>query len=765
MALTYERKKQRQYNVFYTVIAVLLICSVFLAMVMSFFVKAKDDAYEMLHIQTKQIKDDLILQLKSDKENLSTMANFAAKLYADGKGYERMFDSFKPIGLFSRIGILNPDCTFVTKDGVYYLEGKISFEEQAKLGEHITGRTYSYSIPDEQVVRSSVPIMVDGEVVGIIYGIIKIETINEKYNNMAKELDAQLFVYDKETGKYIIDTINEIPGELSDLKNRKFNEGYSYEELVNTDKGYSSFESIREDENLYLHYSVIEDFNWGIILARYKNQVFAETHRVSQMLVIAYSVIILILAIYFKLLLRNEKERAKLNSESSAIRHLLLEVNRQHENINSALGRIQEYSDADASFFADSDGETYYCTKASDKGQSASEEDRNYLSAEIFRYAANIKSGDSTTGFMQIVPNKHLMKTNPKMYDFMKNRDIKDISFVILSDKNSHVSILGVINADKSYAARKLTEDVAVCFSIAIYNKKHLNKTELAAVTDSLTGALNRVAYKKDIIVFDEEMVQDFSCIYIDVNELHLRNNKYGHAAGDEMLIYIANSLKEVFFGQHIYRMGGDEFLVFAEKIPQETINRSIDTFIERIKLKNYNVAIGISHRNRNMNCEEMVREAEVRMYESKAQYYQEKEKKNISREDDKGYVQTKTGILEIDALISILKENYNGIYRVDLDNDKAHRILMPAYLGYNESEEHFSHLLTKYIDHSVAPEFHRAATNFLNYDTLKRQLLDGNTPKITYKKTNGNTVILTVYKLNSEEDSANETLWVFAKE
>mgnify|MGYP003397039373 CR=1 FL=1 len=43
--------------------------------------------------------------------------------------------------------------------------------------------------------------------------------------------------------------------------------------------------------------------------------------------------------------------------------------------------------------------------------------------------------------------------------------------------------------------------DVAVCFSIAIYNKKHLNKTELAATTDSLTGALNRVAYKKDILV------------------------------------------------------------------------------------------------------------------------------------------------------------------------------------------------------------------------------------------------------------------------
>lgn len=38
------------------------------------------------------------------------------------------------------------------------------------------------------------------------------------------------------------------------------------------------------------------------------------------------------------------------------------------------------------------------------------------------------------------------------------------------------------------------------------------------------------------------------------------------------MLIYIANTLKEVFFGHHIYRMGGDEFLVFAENTKQDII-------------------------------------------------------------------------------------------------------------------------------------------------------------------------------------------------
>ena len=184
MALTYERKKQRQNNIVYTVITAVLICAVFFTMVVSFFIKAEEDAYEMLHIQTKQIKDDLTLQLKSDRENLITLANFASKLYADGKGYDRMFDSFKPIGLFARIGILNPDCTFITKDGTYDLSGQISFEEQALLGEHITGRTFSYSIPNQQVVRSSVPIRVNGETVGIMYGIIKIDTINKKYSDI-----------------------------------------------------------------------------------------------------------------------------------------------------------------------------------------------------------------------------------------------------------------------------------------------------------------------------------------------------------------------------------------------------------------------------------------------------------------------------------------------------------------------------------------------------------------------------------------------------
>ncbi|MBR4891474.1 MAG: cache domain-containing protein, partial [Clostridia bacterium] len=522
MAITYEKKKRTQNNILYTVAAAFLICVMLLLMVGSFYRDAEDEAYEMLHIQTKQIKDDLTLQIKSDSENLSTMANFAAKLYSDGENYERMFDSFKPIGLFSRIGILNPDGSFITKDGTYDLNGKLSFADEASKGEHVTGRTTSYSIPGEEVVRSAVPIVVNGETVGMIYGIIRLETINKKYNTMAEELNAQLFVYAKDTGKYIIDSFGSPPGELSELKNRKFNKGYSYEDLISADKGFTSFKSIRTGEDLYVHYSVIEDFNWGIMLARYENQVFAKTQRISNKMLFYFVCVVLIIIIYLQVIMRNEKNRARLNAESSAIRKLLLDTNEQYTNITAAIKNIKEFSRSRSAFFIDTDGESFIYIKPSLKDKMLTGDDRKYIQRELFAYAAKVHNANkSSISFMRITPNSHLEKTNSELFNFLLEHEIKDISFAIIAGKDNHVSILGTFNPRKSSVVRKLIEDVAVCFSIAIYNKKHLNKTQLAATTDSLTGALNRVAYKKDILLFDEEKPEEFSCIYIDVNELH----------------------------------------------------------------------------------------------------------------------------------------------------------------------------------------------------------------------------------------------------
>lgn len=764
MEIKYGKKRHRKHNLLYTVITAILLCIVFLTTVSYFYYAAEDEAYENLRMQTKQIKDNMQLQLLSDRENLATMANFAAKLYSDGESFDLMFNSFEPIGLIENIGILMPDNTFVTKVGTLNLNGQISFEEEATKGEYISGRVKDLTKDNYEIIRSAVPIKVNGNTVGILYGVIKLDVIGKKYGSMAKELDAQLFVYDKETGNLVIDTIDDKLGNISFLENRKYRDGYSYEKMINSEKGYTSFQSVLKNENLYVHFSTLEGIDWKIILARYESQVFAKVHIISNLLLVSIT-ILLIMALYIVILMRNENQRSFATACASKIGKLLLEINQQQNNVSESLKEIATFAKSRSAVFFDADGENYNFAMPDSLEEILLGDDRKYFISEILRYAAELhKVNNATVNLMCITPNNHLVKTNHIFYDFLKEHKITEVSFAIVIDKNNHIGILGVVNSKNSRTVRLLLEDVAVCFSIAIYNKKYLNKTEIAATTDSLTGVSNRVTYKKDLLMFDEEKPQEFSCIYIDVNELHLINNKYGHAAGDEMILYIANTLKEVFYGHKIYRIGGDEFLVFAEKSSQDDIKKGIAMLTRQLEPMDYHVAVGMSYRTHNMNTEEMEREAEIRMYEAKAQYYQDKEAKKVESENENGYVHTKTGILEIDTMISVMKEKYNGIYRVDLDTNKAHRILMPVYLGYNENEEHFSALLTKYIDDSVAPEFHRAMMSFLNYDALKRQLLGGKTPRITYKKTNGDTVVLSVYKLSDEDIAVNNTLWVFAR-
>ena len=765
MAIKFGKRKYKQHYVLYTMVTAVLLCAVFVVMVGHLYGKAEAEAYENLHVQTKQIKDDISLQLLSDRENLATMANFAAKLYSDGESYNLMFDSFKSIGLIENIGILTPENVFVTKAGSIDLNGAISFEEEKQKGAYISGRVKDLTKADYEIIRSAVPINVKNNTVGILYGVIKLDKIGERYSKMAKELDAQLFVYDKETGNLVIDNVHKTLGNISFLKDRKYNGNYSYEQMATTDKGFTSFLSAYRDENAYLHYSTVDGLNWMIAVARYDTQVFASTRELTNILMIVFLAMLGIIVIYILTLITSERQINSITTCASDIRKILLETSSRQNNMVEALRMICNFAHSRSAAFFDTDGEECNYTTPENKENILPEKERQYFRSELFRYAAEYHriSGTAVNIFC-IKPNKHLRKTNPEFYAFLKEYKINEISFSATVNSSNHITVLAAINSKHGKQVRTLAEKISACFSMALYNKNYLNKTKLVATTDSLTGALNRVSYKSDLVVFDEEKALDFSCIYVDVNELHLINNTYGHAAGDEMLVYIANTLKEVFYGHKVYRMGGDEFLVFCENTAQDAVKKSIEIFTEQLQPRNYHVAIGFSFRTQNTDTEEMVKEAEVRMYEAKAQYYQNKEQQSVALQSNNEYIQAQTGILEIDTMLSVLKESYNGIYRVSLDTDKARRILMPAYLNYNENEEHFSALFSKYVSESVDPDYHRAVMSFLNYEAIKHQLLENKTPKIAYKKQNGETVVLSVYKLCDHSDTVSDTLWVFAK-
>ncbi len=96
---------------------------------------------------------------------------------------------------------------------------------------------------------------------------------------------------------------------------------------------------------------------------------------------------------------------------------------------------------------------------------------------------------------------------------------------------------------------------------------------------DPLTGALNRLAFDREA----EEYLKSphrkqGALLYLDVDYFKQVNDRYGHAAGDKVLIKFTEALRELFGEKgYIARYGGDEFTVFVMGLNQETISIRIN--------------------------------------------------------------------------------------------------------------------------------------------------------------------------------------------
>ncbi len=89
---------------------------------------------------------------------------------------------------------------------------------------------------------------------------------------------------------------------------------------------------------------------------------------------------------------------------------------------------------------------------------------------------------------------------------------------------------------------------------------------EQQAMTDALTGLLNRRGGEESIQHHAARCVRvktAMSFVLVDIDNFKKVNDKYGHAAGDQVISGVANILKKVVrTADFVIRWGGEEFLV-----------------------------------------------------------------------------------------------------------------------------------------------------------------------------------------------------------
>ena len=106
----------------------------------------------------------------------------------------------------------------------------------------------------------------------------------------------------------------------------------------------------------------------------------------------------------------------------------------------------------------------------------------------------------------------------------------------------------------------------------------------------------------------------------VDMNELKFFNDTQGHEAGDLALKTIAG-IMQANCGSHatVYRVGGDEFMIFYVSSIEEIIRASIRYMREKLAETPYVCAFGYEGRREGVTLEEMIRVSDQRMYENKA--------------------------------------------------------------------------------------------------------------------------------------------------
>ncbi|MEM5948776.1 sensor domain-containing diguanylate cyclase [Spirochaetia bacterium 38H-sp] len=166
--------------------------------------------------------------------------------------------------------------------------------------------------------------------------------------------------------------------------------------------------------------------------------------------------------------------------------------------------------------------------------------------------------------------------------------------------------------------------------SISLQNNIHYR----SSIIDFKTGLYNNSFFKRRL---EEELYgvrrygNNLSLIMMDVDHFKLFNDRYGHLAGDEVLISLARAVKTCLrTGDVAARYGGEEFVILLPKCSREDAIKVAERIRKTVEamdvmfggqLLKVTISLGVSTCNyyrRNVSSERFIEEADTALYESK---------------------------------------------------------------------------------------------------------------------------------------------------
>ncbi|MFO1380926.1 MAG: EAL domain-containing protein [Chitinivorax sp.] len=206
------------------------------------------------------------------------------------------------------------------------------------------------------------------------------------------------------------------------------------------------------------------------------------------------------------------------------------------------------------------------------------------------------------------------LDTSLREYDMRDGRVIKQHSHTVLDDNGREIGSVW------------LFEDVTE-------SRRAAERLVFLAERDSLTGLFNRHRFQEELarMLFDADRHQtNVALLFFDLDEFKYINDTFGHGAGDNMLVRVAQEISgQIRRNEILCRLGGDEFALLvpgaieAEMgVLAERLVRAVEqiTFAYEGQSLRLGTSVGVAlFPQHASNGEELIANADMAMYQAKA--------------------------------------------------------------------------------------------------------------------------------------------------
>jgi diguanylate cyclase (GGDEF)-like protein len=183
---------------------------------------------------------------------------------------------------------------------------------------------------------------------------------------------------------------------------------------------------------------------------------------------------------------------------------------------------------------------------------------------------------------------------------------------------------------------RTLTDSAGVvsgavgCLSDVTEGAQLRRELEVRASVDALTSCLNRAATLELVgkTVSTPAAGHGNAVVFIDLDRFKAVNDHLGHAAGDTLLVEVADRLRSTLRdGDHVGRFGGDEFLVICPRVDSAdqareiaeriaiVLTSTVDIGTRQVQLR---ASVGVAWTTQSLEADTLIAWADSAMYESK---------------------------------------------------------------------------------------------------------------------------------------------------